>query len=104
MADRLTRARKVAGIERKRMADILGVTPQSVSNYESGKSPLGKLQVNAWAVATEVDVEWLKTGKAQDEDPRGGNTQPSDYKSSLSVLKTRASVARRPEPLTARAA
>ena len=76
---RLSLAREVAGIDRKTMAEILDVTPQSVSNYENGKSTPSKLQINAWAVATDVDVEWLKTGVAQqDNDPRGGNSQPSD--------------------------
>ena len=79
-------------MDRKAMAEVLGVTPQSISNYENGKSTPTKLQINAWAVATGVDVEWLKTGKPQDDAPRGDggpddwsrlgdlNSRPSHYK------------------------
>jgi transcriptional regulator with XRE-family HTH domain len=74
LGDRLKLARKVGNETRDSMAERLDVTPQTISNYESGKSTPSRLQINAWAVATEVDVEWLKTGVAQpDEDPRGGS-------------------------------
>lgn len=86
-AHRLALAREVAKVTRKEMADILGVTPQSISNYENGKSAPSKLQINAWAVACGVDVEWLKTGKAQEDGgPRGGEGQLSDYKATVVTL------------------
>jgi len=62
------------------MAAVLGVGRSTISNYETGTTRPGKLAINAWAVATGVDVEWLKTGAAQGDGPRGGvNGQPSDY-------------------------
>ena len=81
LGHRLALAREVAGIDRDEMADIVGLTTQTLSNYELGKTTPAKLTLNAWAVATGVDVEWLKTGKAQEDNtPRGGSEgHPSDY-------------------------
>ena len=86
LAHRLGLARQVAGMKRKEMAEVLDVTPQSISNYELGNSTPSKLQLNAWAVATGVDVEWLKTGEAQPETPRGGpETGTLDYNPVVSL-------------------
>ncbi len=80
LGHRLALAREVAGIERAELAEVVGLTVQTLSNYELGKTTPAKLTLNAWAVATGVDVEWLKTGKAQGDAPRGdgANSQPSD--------------------------
>lgn len=80
LGHRLALAREVANMDRVAMAEILDVTPQSISNYENSRTTPSKLQLNAWAVATGVDVEWLKTGVAQGEGPRDGVNGPlSDY-------------------------
>lgn len=84
LGHRLALAREVAGLEQVDIAEAIDTSRATVSNYERGVSKPSRLQVNAWAVATGVDVEWLKTGKAQDEGgPRGGDGQPSDYKATV---------------------
>ncbi|OZF47677.1 helix-turn-helix transcriptional regulator [Rhodococcus sp. 14-2470-1a] len=87
---RLRIARDNAGLEQNELADIIGISRQSVSNAESGKSTPRKVVFNAWALATGVPVQWLLTGEAEsprpDGDPNGGsqlprldsNQQPSD--------------------------
>lgn len=44
------------------LASEIGISRATVSNYETGKTSPGKLELNAWAVVCDVDVEWLKTG------------------------------------------
>ena len=81
MTHRLVLAREVAGLEQVDLADALGVSRATISNYERGigKRPINKLLINAWAVACDVDVEWLKTGAESDDDgptPGGGAVSP----------------------------
>ena len=60
---RLRLAREWRELEQQDIADELGISRATVSNYETGKTSPGKLQLNAWAVVCNVDVEWLKTGE-----------------------------------------
>ena len=70
---RLVLAREVAGMQQSDIAEVLDVKRQTISNYERGVSSPNRLQINAWAVACGVDVEWLKTGREQEETgPEGG--------------------------------
>lgn len=73
LQNRLRDAREWRGLEQADLAAELGIGRSTVSNYERGITPPGKLVVNAWAVACDVDVEWLKTGTEAATDPRGGN-------------------------------
>ncbi|WP_086462106.1 helix-turn-helix transcriptional regulator [Agreia sp. VKM Ac-1783] len=59
---RLRAARLMAGLEQGDLADALGVSRGSVSNYETGKSePVASVFVN-WARLTEVSLDWLAGG------------------------------------------
>ena len=60
LAHRLRIAREWRDLEQVDIARELGVSRATVSNYERGVTSPGKLVVNAWAVVTDVDVEWLK--------------------------------------------
>ena len=84
---RLRDAREWRGLEQADIANELGIGRSTVSNYERGITKPGKLIINAWAVVTEVDVEWLKTGVDPEEtDPDNGSRlgesdpRPSHYK------------------------
>lgn len=70
LQNRLRIAREWRGLEQADLARELGVGRSTVSNYERGVTIPGKLVINAWAVACDVDIEWLRTG--QTEDPRPG--------------------------------
>lgn len=80
LKDRLRLARELKNLEQIEIAAELGISRATVSNYERGATMPGKLVVNAWAVVCDVDVEWLKTGKAcvalNPSDPDGGETSP----------------------------
>lgn len=65
---RLREAREWRELEQKDLAEALDVGRTTISNYERGISKPSKLQVNAWAVTCDVDVEWLKTGHAPQND------------------------------------
>ena len=75
--DRLRKAREAAGLDQVQLADIIGMSRTSVSNYETGvMAKPRKIVVNAWALATGVPVQWLETGVApapgDDGAPAGG--------------------------------
>ena len=82
---RLRDAREWRGLEQIDLAIELGIGRSTVSNYERGITEPGKLVVNAWAVITNTDVEWLKTGETGGtHGPNGGrlgesNSRPSHY-------------------------
>lgn len=80
LKDRLRLARELKNLEQAEISAELGISRATVSNYERGVTMPGKLVINAWAVVCDVDVEWLKTGKADvalnPSDPGGGERSP----------------------------
>ena len=85
---RLRIARETANLEQAELAERIGISRQSVSNAEQGRTQPRKITVNAWALATGVPATWLQTGKtpAGPDGPGGGdecarrdsNPKPSD--------------------------
>lgn len=75
---RLRIAREFAGLDQSDIADELGIGRVAISNYERGVTEPKKLVINAWAVVTDVDVEWIKTGELP-------NLRPTDYKVGASI-------------------
>ena len=71
LADRLRKAREVAGLSQARLAERIGVTRDIVTNYESGRTPARRPMLVTWAVATGVDLRWLEAG--------GSPTPPRDH-------------------------
>jgi len=61
---RLIRAREWAGLEQAELARELGVSRNTVSNAERGRSEPRRSLVMAWAMRTGVDLRWLETGQA----------------------------------------
>jgi transcriptional regulator with XRE-family HTH domain len=74
LSTRLRLAREWRGLEQQTVADELGISRATVSNYETGKTSPGKLVINAWAVACTTDVEWLKTGFESRDIPGPGGS------------------------------
>jgi transcriptional regulator with XRE-family HTH domain len=71
IAERLYLARTVAGYEKQQLADVIGVSRDTIGSYESRgwvrrRSPA---YIKAWALACNVDATWLQTGHT---DPNGG--------------------------------
>lgn len=59
LGDRLTRARKHAGIHKQDLADIIGIGRNSVGRYEADESTPSRPVIISWALATGVDPDWL---------------------------------------------
>ena len=83
MSDRMAKALAVAGIGTQEMADYLGVSRNTVTNYTSGRTEPKKQTVRLWSLRTGTPIEWIETGEwpTDGTDP---NKSPSDYKSSSS--------------------
>lgn len=63
ISGRITQAREAAGISKSELARKLGVTPQSVYDWEQGNTaPRGK-RLNELADALGVSVHWLAFGE-----------------------------------------
>jgi transcriptional regulator with XRE-family HTH domain len=91
LGDRLRKARELTGLQQKDFADALGVTRNTVGNYESDKTTTPQRTVlRAWASLCEVPYEWL-TGDGLTRGPDEGmrarqslprtdsNRQSADY-------------------------
>ena len=59
--DRLAKARRLAGLTQEEMADRLGTTKQSVSNWENDLNQPRNLTgiVDQWSEITHVPAAWL---------------------------------------------
>lgn len=81
------------------LAERMGVARNTIGNAEAGKGEPRKVVLNAWALATGVDINWLLTGESPHQgDPGGGgeecpqpgsNRRPADYKSVVLAFPTR---------------
>lgn len=70
-ADRLIKARKVAGLTQPQLAELLGISDKTVKRYESGHAAKRGL-VLGWAMACGVNARWLETGEIPDNGPDDG--------------------------------
>lgn len=63
-SDRLRKAREEAGLSVDTMAHELGVSRNTVTNYERhpGKRGIPHAVVRVWADVCDVDLEWVETG------------------------------------------
>ena len=62
LVDRLRKSRLLAGLEQADLADMIGVSRNSISNYENGKTELSATTFVRWAAATGVTLDWLAEG------------------------------------------
>ena len=69
--ERLTLARRKAGLDQTAMAALLGVTRPTISDYENGRSEPTLSKLVLWAEAADVSLDWLCAR-------RDSNPQPSD--------------------------
>jgi len=66
IGDRLRKARESADIGVSEMAEAIGISRNSVGNYEHGHTAPKVIVLNACALATGVSREWLETGHSRD--------------------------------------
>jgi len=77
---RLRIAREHAGLDQGQLAELIGVSRNTISNAECGAVQARKIVVNAWALACGVPASWITTGQT----PNGG-PGPS---SGLGIIRT----------------
>lgn len=63
-ADRLRKAREVAGLDQTALGQHIGVSRGTVSNAERGTVEPRRSVIMAWAMATGVPLTWIETGEA----------------------------------------
>jgi transcriptional regulator with XRE-family HTH domain len=63
LADRLRKALRTSGVGAIEMADYLGVSRNTVSNWINGHTPPRDAYLRLWALRTGVPFEWLERGE-----------------------------------------
>lgn len=74
--DRLAKAREHAGISVEQMADELGVSRNTIGNYEAERTTPKAGVVKAWALITGVSFEWIVEGRPSSEWSTAGDLCP----------------------------
>lgn len=70
---RLRMARETTGMGLREFAAEIGVAPDTLTSAEKDRRKVRSITINAYALATGVDRQWLETGIAPDDtDPDGG--------------------------------
>ena len=85
VGDRLRKARECTGLDQAAFAAELGVSRQTVSNNESGRTHPSRLVIRQWSLRTGVPLAWLESGKVPAEGGGGGGVQPSDMWPALTL-------------------
>ncbi|WP_159233465.1 helix-turn-helix transcriptional regulator [Mycolicibacterium vanbaalenii] len=70
---RLRIAREHAGLEQDQLAELIGVSRNTVGNAEKGRVQPRRITINAWALACGVPASWISTGKVGDGPGNGPN-------------------------------
>lgn len=74
LAARFAHARESAGLSQVKLASMVGVSQNAISQIESGETEHPKLLVE-YANAMGVDVIWLVTGDNKDAQQKGGTPE-----------------------------
>lgn len=77
LGDRLAKARDCAGLTNHEMADALGVSRNTVTNWETGHTQPKRYAVEAWARITGVDLDWLVGGERVSAERHPHKPRPS---------------------------
>lgn len=82
LGDKLRKAREMVGLTQTEMALAIGISRQSVSNYEVGDYEPRRIVLNAWSTQTGVPIDWFM----QDDGPDGLPVQPAGFTGNLLQL------------------
>lgn len=72
LGDRLRRSREAVGLTQVELADAIGISQRSISNYEADVTVPNLLTLRAWASSTQVNLPWLAHGSPDAPPPSGG--------------------------------
>lgn len=77
--DRLHKSLRLSGKSATTLAADLGVHRNTINNYLSGKTAIDRRTLIAWALVTNVPLQWLEHGiVVSDPDPGDGEEVPDD--------------------------
>lgn len=77
LGDRMAKALKSQRISVQDMAEYMGISRNTITNWTHDKSRPTRGDLRLWAMRTGVPLEWLETGTApQPDGPEGGSTLP----------------------------
>ncbi len=68
IADRLRKAREIAGYDQEEMAAASGISRGTITNAETGRSAPHRSTLALWSAATGVSLAWLETGEAPSDE------------------------------------
>jgi transcriptional regulator with XRE-family HTH domain len=74
LGDRMRKALRIADVSSIEVADYLGVSPTSVSNWLGGRAKPRRGMLRSFALRTGVPFVWLETGVAPSSDGDDGAT------------------------------
>lgn len=80
VSDRLRKAREFAHLDQAELAERIGISRATVSNYERGVGAPRRPILRLWAEETGVPLEWLQQGHGPESDeglPASRCIQPS---------------------------
>lgn len=72
VGDRLRAARESITGDRKKFAEMIAISPDTIRAYERGESRPKAYIVAAWCLATGFDKDWILTGEKPSDDPNDG--------------------------------
>lgn len=90
LGDRLRKAREVADLDQAQLAAELGISRNSVVNYEADRTRIKRPVLVSWALRTGVDLAWLAGSDATPPTKRprrDSNAGPMAYKNAGSHLR-----------------
>ena len=102
LTDRLRKSLRTAGMNTTDMAEFLGVQRSTINTWTSGRIKPSIATLRAWAMATQIDYDWLTGGlngttvRHQGLEPRTRwlRAVPADSKSSARLSFHRPRTAR----------
>lgn len=83
VADRLRKSLRASGVGVQVMADYLGMSRNSISNWINGRAVPDHRTLMLWAMRTGVPLPWLEHGETPEHTPtsawapRGSNPKPT---------------------------
>ena len=104
---RMRMARETTGMGLREFAEHIGVSADTCTSAEHDRRKVRAITVNAYAMATGVDREWLRTGIASGDvptPPEGGEQLRRLTEAKRSRTATRRALNTGGYPLSARAA
>lgn len=72
VGDRLRAARESVTSDRKKFAEMIAISPDTLRAYERGETKPKPYILAAWCLATGFDKDWILTGEKPNDDPNDG--------------------------------